>query len=99
MLSQSPAPPAAVRPARRGLPYRIVSGACALLTAVSLAGCQPRTVAFAGPDPADPAANEAPVRTSAVVAPYTPLRPTAPAGWGERGEARAPRSEPARQEP
>ncbi|MGY4306465.1 hypothetical protein ACVIJ6_003708 [Bradyrhizobium sp. USDA 4369] len=96
MLSQSQATPAAACPARRGLPYLIVSGACALLTAVSLAGCQPRTVAFAGPDPADPAAHVAPARISAVIAPYTPVRPTAPAAWGEPDGARAPRSEPAR---
>ncbi|WP_035640146.1 hypothetical protein, partial [Bradyrhizobium sp. ORS 375] len=70
-------------------------GAC-LLLATSLAACQPRTIALAGPDPADPAARVAPVRTSAVTSPYTPLRPVAPSAWGSRDGAGPPRAEPSR---
>ncbi|CAL75406.1 conserved hypothetical protein [Bradyrhizobium sp. ORS 278] len=88
MLSQSRATPAA-RAARPTPSYPVLPSAIALLAALSLAGCQPRTIALAGADPADPAAHVAPVRTSAVVTPYTPLRPTTPAAWG-------PRSEPSR---
>ncbi|CCD98100.1 hypothetical protein [Bradyrhizobium sp. STM 3809] len=94
MLSQSPATPAAAHAARRGLPFLLLNGAGLLLAAASLAACQPRTIAVAGADPADPAARVAPVRTSTVTSPYMPLRPTAPAAWGPRDGV--PRSEPSR---
>jgi hypothetical protein len=96
MLSQSQATPAAARAARRILLSTVAPGTVALLAAVGLAGCQPQTTAFAGANPADPAARVAPMRTSAVIAPYTPLRPTAPSAWGQRDDQRTPRSEPSR---
>ena len=96
MLPQSKATPAAAWPARCGLPFSRVASALALLAATGLAACQPRTVALAGADPADPAVSVAPVHTSAATAPYTSLRPVAPAAWGQRNEPGAPRSEPSR---
>ncbi|MGJ5206761.1 hypothetical protein [Bradyrhizobium sp. HKCCYLR20261] len=90
MLPQPKATPAAA--ARRSLPFSYLPIAAALVAATALAACQPRTVALSGADPADPSARVAPVRTSAVVAPYTPLRPAAPTRWGQRD----PRSEPSR---
>ncbi|UFZ07790.1 hypothetical protein LQG66_16430 [Bradyrhizobium ontarionense] len=96
MLSQPKATPAAVCPARCGLPFPIRPSTLALLAAFSLAACQPRTVALSGADPADPAARVAPVRTSAVTAPSTSLRPVAPAAWGQRNDAGTPRPEPSR---
>ncbi|XUM24410.1 hypothetical protein ACRAVF_15185 [Bradyrhizobium oligotrophicum S58] len=96
MLSQSMATPAAACPARRSLPFSVAVSALTLLAAASLTACQPRTVALAGVDPADPAANVAPVRMSRVVGPYTPLRPAAPAAWGQRTDPGAPRPEPSR---
>ncbi|MGJ4892038.1 hypothetical protein ACQR1Y_27865 [Bradyrhizobium sp. HKCCYLRH3099] len=92
MLSHPKATPAAARPARRSLPFPCLPIAVILVAATALAACQPRTVALSGADPADPSARVAPVRTSAVVAPYTPLRPAAPTRWGQRD----PRSEPSR---
>ncbi|MGC2776699.1 MAG: hypothetical protein WA418_13820, partial [Bradyrhizobium sp.] len=71
MLSQSKATSAAACPARRALPFPVRPSALALLAAFSLAACQPRTVALSGADPADPGARVAPVRTSAVTAPFT----------------------------
>ncbi|MGJ4929005.1 hypothetical protein ACQR1I_05100 [Bradyrhizobium sp. HKCCYLS2038] len=94
MLSHFRATRAAACQARRGRPSRIGPSAAVLLAALSLAACQPRTVALSGADPADPAAAVAPLRTSAVTAPYTPLRPVAPSAWGPRDGA--PRSEPSR---
>ncbi|WP_315787660.1 MULTISPECIES: hypothetical protein [unclassified Bradyrhizobium] len=93
MLSHLKATPAAARPARRSLPFSCLSIAATLVAATALAACQPRTVALSGADPADPSARVAPVRTSAVIAPYTSLRPAAPTGWGRSS---APRSEPSR---
>ena len=95
MLSRTEAMSACAYPARRGLTSPLLPGALALL-AVSLAACQPRTVALAGADPADPTAGIAAVRTSAVTAPYTPLRPAAPAAWGQRNDPVAPRTQPDR---
>ncbi|WP_315771828.1 MULTISPECIES: hypothetical protein [unclassified Bradyrhizobium] len=96
MLSQYMATPAAASPARRSLPFSVAACALTLLAAASLGACQPRTIALAGADPADPAANVAPVRMSGIVGPYTPLRPVAPASWGQRIDPGAPRLEPSR---
>jgi hypothetical protein len=96
MLSQPKATPAAACPARCGLPFPIRPSALALLAAFSLVACQPRTVALSGADPADPTARVAPLRNSAVTAPSASLRPVAPAAWGQRNDADAPRPAPSR---
>ncbi|GLH78544.1 hypothetical protein SSBR45G_34530 [Bradyrhizobium sp. SSBR45G] len=69
---------------------------CASALLVTLSACQPRTVALSGPDPADPAARAAPMRAASATAPYTSLRPVAPAAWGPRSDPGEPRSEPSR---
>lgn len=63
-----------------------------LLTAAALAvsGCMPATTSGAGADPADPAAKAARVDYRSTVAPYTSLRPAAPAPWRERNDAVTP---------
>ncbi|MGJ5181813.1 hypothetical protein ACQR16_34310 [Bradyrhizobium oligotrophicum] len=96
MLSQAKATPAAACPARRGLPSSMLLHASALLLTLSVGACQPRMLALTSADPADPAASIAPVRASAVTAPYTSLRPAAPAAWGSRREPGAARAEPSR---
>ncbi|MBB4260008.1 MULTISPECIES: hypothetical protein [unclassified Bradyrhizobium] len=64
-----------------------------LLAALSLAlsGCTPATTQVAGADPADPSAKVAPVGYRSTIAPYTSLRPAAPAPWRDRNDAVAPR--------
>jgi len=54
------------------------------------------TVALAGGDPADPTAKVAGIGYRSTIAPYTRLRPTAPASWRERNDSVAPK--PDRQE-
>lgn len=63
-----------------------------LLTAVALAlsGCIPATMSGAGADPADPAAKAARVDYRSTVAPYTSLRPAAPAPWRGSNDAVTP---------
>ena len=63
-----------------------------LLAAATLAlsGCMPATMPVAGADPADPAAKTARVDYRSPVAPYTSLRPAAPAPWRERNDAVTP---------
>ncbi|CCD87551.1 conserved protein of unknown function [Bradyrhizobium sp. ORS 285] len=95
MLSQSKATSAAARAARRSLLLPCVVSAT-LLATTGLAACQTRTLALSDADPADPSARVEPVRTSSVIAPYTPLRPVAPTRWGQRDSSRAPRTEPSR---
>jgi hypothetical protein len=56
----------------------------------ALAACQPATVPIAGRDPADPAAKVARLGYSATTAPYTSMRPQAPAPWRERNGSVAP---------
>lgn len=58
--------------------------------ALALSGCMPATTSGAGADPADPAAKAARVDYRPTVAPYTSLRPAAPAPWRERNEAVSP---------
>jgi hypothetical protein len=65
---------------------------------IGLAGCQPKTIALAGADPANPAAKVAPIRDRSTTSPYVSLRPAAPAPWRERNEDVAPHSGPDRQE-
>ncbi|AJA65280.1 hypothetical protein JQ582_27055 [Bradyrhizobium japonicum] len=59
-------------------------------TALILSGCMPATVPVAGADPADPAAKVARVGYRSTIAPYTSLRPAAPAPWRERNDSVAP---------
>ncbi|MCK1735129.1 hypothetical protein IVA79_14390 [Bradyrhizobium sp. 138] len=61
------------------------------LTALALSGCMPATTEIASADPADPAAKVAPVSYRSTIAPYTSLRPAAPAPWRDRNDAVAPR--------
>lgn len=63
-----------------------------LLAAVGLAlsGCAPATAPLASADPADPSARVARVGYRSTVAPYSSLRPAAPAPWRERNDGVAP---------
>jgi hypothetical protein len=58
----------------------------------TLAACQPATVPIAGRDPADPAAKVARVEYRSTTAPYTRMRPQAPAPWRERNRSSQPKS-------
>jgi hypothetical protein len=60
----------------------------------SLAGCQPATVPLVGADPADPSARVAGVGYRSTTAPFTSLRPAAPAPWRERNDSVAPQPKP-----
>jgi hypothetical protein len=65
--------------------------AAAVTAALLLSGCASATPPLAGRDPADPAAKVAPVGYRSTLAPYTRLRPVAPAPWGARdGDASPP---------
>lgn len=68
----------------------------ALAAALSHGGCQPTTVARLATDPADPAAEMAPLHVPAVTSPYASQRPVSPTSWRQRNDAVAPRSEPER---
>ncbi|SCB28338.1 hypothetical protein GA0061098_1004361 [Bradyrhizobium shewense] len=59
--------------------------------ALALSGCTPATTQVAGADPADPSAKVAHVGYHSTIAPYTSLRPAAPAPWRDRNDAVAPR--------
>ncbi len=50
----------------------------------------PKTVPLIGADPADPDAKVAGVGYRSTIAPYTSLRPTAPASWRKQNERIAP---------
>jgi len=65
---------------------------CCLLAAAALAltGCIPATTYVAGADPADPAAKVAAAGYRSTIAPYTGLRPAAPAPWRDRNDAVTP---------
>ncbi|WP_375310802.1 hypothetical protein WHZ77_27305 [Bradyrhizobium sp. A5] len=65
---------------------------CCLLASAALAltGCMPATTYVAGADPADPAAKVAAAGYRSTIAPYTGLRPAAPAPWRDRNDAVAP---------
>jgi len=58
--------------------------------ALALSGCMPATTQIASADPADPAAKVAPVGYRSTVAPYSSLRPAAPAPWRGRNDAVTP---------
>jgi hypothetical protein len=61
-----------------------------LLIVAALSGGLPASAAMAGTDPADPAAKVARTGYRSVTAPYSSLRPAAPAPWRERNGAVAP---------
>ena len=71
---------------------------CAALAglAASITGCMPATVPIVARDPADPSAKIAVVDYRSTIAPYSSLRPTAPAPWRERNDSVAPPSAPER---
>lgn len=81
-----------------GKPFNFRRGVLATvaLAASALAGCMPATVPLAGTDPADPSAKVAGVGYRSTVAPYTRLRPAAPAGWREQNQSVAPTPKPSR---
>jgi len=87
MLTLSGAKSAAAS-AARGRHFRfhvLLTGA-----ALALSGCMPATTQVAGADPADPSARVAPVGYRSTIAPYTSLRPAAPAPWRDRNDAVTP---------
>lgn len=63
-----------------------------LLTVIALAlsSCMPATTQVAVADPADAAAKVAQVGYRSTIAPYTSLRPAAPAPWRGRNDAVTP---------
>ena len=71
-----------------GLRFRILAGLA--VAALTLGGCIPTTVPLAGADPADSRAKVAGVGYRSTVAPYTSLRPTAPAPWRDQNDHVAP---------
>lgn len=83
---------AAVDPADNG--HSIFSSAirgAVIAVAIGASGCTPATTHMASADPADPAARVAGVSYRSTIAPYTALRPSAPAPWRERNESVTPR--------
>jgi hypothetical protein len=95
MPTQFGAKSSAVCPARGKL-FSQKTGVLALAfaSAFALGGCMPVTVPLAGADPADPYVKVADVRYRSTVAPYTRLRPVAPAGWREQNQSVAPAPKP-----
>jgi hypothetical protein len=69
---------------------RFWTSAGVAVAALMLGGCMPTTVPLAGADPADPNARVAPVDYRSTVAPYSSLRPTAPASWRQQNDRVAP---------
>lgn len=78
----------AVASAARG--HFLVNWALRAAAALALSGCMPATTCGTGADPANPAAKAARVDYRSTIAPYTSLRPAAPAPWRERNEAVSP---------
>jgi hypothetical protein len=96
MLAQFRAQLAAVGSAR-GRPSRFhVRTFVAMAAAASLGGCLPATAPLTGADPASPSAKVARVAYRSTIAPYTPMRPSAPAPWRERNDSVAPSPRPDR---
>ena len=89
MLAQCGANFTAVHTVVRVLNQRVCRNlAGAAVTAVVLAGCMQATAPPIGPDPADPGAKVAGVGYRSTIAPYTRLRPTAPAPCTLSGSTR-----------
>jgi hypothetical protein len=79
---------AAVHSARRQrsrFHFKILAASAAMTA--SLGGCMPATVPLVGADPAEPSVKVARVGYGSTIAPYTPMRPSTPAGWGDSGTA------------
>ena len=68
--------------------YRIPAAVAA--AALTLGGCLPTTAPLIGADPADPGAKVAGVGYRSTIAPYSSLRPAAPAPWREQNDRVAP---------
>jgi hypothetical protein len=86
MFAQFGATRAAVRAAARAfdrINFRI--WALLALATAGLAGCLPTAPPLIGADPADPTAKVAATTYRSTTAPYTAMRPTAPAAWGNGG--------------
>jgi hypothetical protein len=71
--------------------------ASVIALAMLAAGCTPATTRLAGADSADPAAGVAGVGYNSTIAPYTSMRPSAPAPWRERNDKVAPQPGNARE--
>lgn len=95
MRTQFGAKSSAVRPAGGRL-FNLKSAVLALAfaAAFALGGCMPVTVPLAGADPTDPNVKVAVVGYRSTVAPYTRLRPVAPAGWREQNQSVTPTPKP-----
>lgn len=82
---------AAICAAIIGCPSRGVSGLVGcVLAAISLSSCIATAPPLLGADPADPRGEVAGVGYRSTIAPYSSLRPTAPAPWREQNERVAP---------
>jgi hypothetical protein len=79
--------------AARGRHFRFI---WPLLAAIGLAlsGCMPVTAPLTSADPSDPTARIARVGYRSTIAPYTSMRPAAPAPWRERNDGVAPQPRP-----
>ncbi|QOG20979.1 hypothetical protein [Bradyrhizobium sp. SEMIA] len=88
MLTLSGARSAAASAARGG--HFLFNWPLLALAALTLSGCVPATTQIASADPADPAAKVARAGYRSTIAPYTSLRPAAPAPWHEHNDRAAP---------
>jgi hypothetical protein len=93
MHSRVSAKSAAISAARERLcTYRLLFAA--VISTAVLAGCQPATVPLAAADPAIPAEPVPRMIYRSTIAPYSALRPAAPAPWRDRNDAVAPNAAP-----
>lgn len=90
MLSQNSAKRGPVGGAGRS---RRLSFVGAIIFVGALGGCQPTGPLVVVTDPADPGAAVPRVAYRSAIAPYSSLRPTAPAPWRERNDAVSPKGE------
>jgi hypothetical protein len=81
---------------RRRFRSRLVTGLTLLVVAIAASACMPATAPIAGADPADASATAANVTYRSTIAPYSSLRPAAPAAWRERNDAATPQPKPDR---
>jgi hypothetical protein len=78
--------------------FNIRVSAIIAVAAGLLSASLPSTVALAGGGPADPSAKVKGVGYRSTIAPYTSLRPVAPAPWRDRNDSVAPPPKPDREE-
>jgi hypothetical protein len=91
MLAQLEAGFSAVVSARqRNVHFGFGAIAVSIVLSAVLGGCMPTEVPLVGGDPADPGTRVAGVGYRSTVAPYTSLRPAAPAPWVEQNRGVAP---------